>query len=77
MILKIMQDIETKLEAKIDILQQTLNKEIQDWKLKQAEMQNTVTEIKNSSEATNNRTREAGEWISEVEDRLVEIADAE
>ena len=40
-------------------------------------MQNTVTKIKNSLEAANSRIPEAEEWISEVEDRLVEITDAE
>ena len=40
-------------------------------------MQNTITEIKNSLEAANSRIQEAEEWISEVEDRLVEIMDAE
>ena len=40
-----MQDIGNKLEAKIDKLQQTLSKDIQDLNLKQAEMQNTITEI--------------------------------
>ena len=76
MLLKMMQDIGNKLEAKIDNLQQTLSKEIQDLKLKQAEMQNTITEIKNSLEAANSRIQEAEEQIREVEDRLVEIMDA-
>ena len=40
-------------------------------------MQNTITEIKNSPEAANSRIQEAEECISEVEDRLVEITDAE
>ena len=40
-------------------------------------MQNTITEIKNSLEATNSRIQEAEERISEVKDRLVEITDAE
>ena len=40
MMLKMLPDIRNKLEAKTDNLQQTLNKEIQDLKLKQAEMQN-------------------------------------
>ena len=43
-----MQDIGNKLEAKMDNLQETLSKEIQDTKLKQKEMQNTITEIENS-----------------------------
>ena len=40
-------------------------------------MQNTITEIKNSLEATNSRIQEAEAGISEVEDRLVEISDVE
>ena len=72
-----MQDTGNKLEAKIDNLQQILSKEIQDTKLKQEEMQNTITEIKNSLEAANSRIQEAEEQISEVEDRWVEITDAE
>ena len=77
LMLKMMQDIGNKLEAKMDNLQETLTKEIQDIKLKQEEMQNTITEIKNSLEAANSRIQEAEERISEVEDRLVEIMDAE
>ena len=71
-----MQDIGNKLEAKMDNLQETLSKEIQDIKLKQEEMQNTVTEVKNSLEAANSRIQEA-ERINEVEDRLAENTDAE
>ena len=71
--LKMMQDIGNKLEAKMDNLQETLSKEIQDIKLKQEEMQNTITEIKNSLEAANSRIQEAEERISKVQDRLVEI----
>ena len=45
--LKMMQHTGNKLEPKMDnFLQQTLSKEIQDLKPKQAEMQ-TITEIKN------------------------------
>ena len=76
--LKMMQDIGKKLEAKIDNLQETLTKEIQDIKLKQEEMQNTTTGKKNSLlEAANCGIQEEEEQISEVEDRLVEITDAE
>ena len=56
-----MQDIGNKLEAKMDNLQETLSKEIQDIKLKQEEMQNTITEIKNSLKAANSRIQEAEE----------------
>ena len=61
----------------MDNLQETLTKEIQDIKLKQEEIQNTITEIKKSLEAANSRIQEAEEQTSEVEDRLVEIMDVE
>ena len=77
LMIKMMQDIGNKLKAKMDNLQETLTKEIQDIKLKQGEMQNTITETRNSLEAANSRIQEAEEQISEVEDRLVEITDAE
>ena len=34
---------------------------------------NTITEIKNNVERFNSRITEAEQWISEVEDRMVEI----
>ena len=77
LMLKMMQDFGNKLEVKMDNLQETLNKEIQDTKLKQEEMQNTITEVTNSLEAANSRIQEAEEQRSEMEDRLVEITDVE
>ena len=49
----------------MDNLQETLSKEIQDIKLKHEEMQNTITEIKNSLEAANSRIEEADESHSD------------
>ena len=72
-----MQDIWNRLEAKTDNWQQTSSKEIQDLKLKQAEIQNRITEIKNLLDTTNSRIQEAEEQIREVENRLLEITDAE
>ena len=46
LMLKMMQDMGNKLEAKMDNLQETLTKQIQDIKLKQEEMQNTITNKK-------------------------------
>ena len=81
LMLKMMQDIGNKrwitLEAKMDNLQETLSKEIQDIKLKQEEMQHTITEIKKSLEAANSRIQEAEEQKSNMEDRLEEIMDVE
>ena len=45
-----------KMETKMDNLQETLSREIQDIKLKQEEKQNTITQIKNSLQANNCRT---------------------
>ena len=74
MIVKMIQDIGNKLEVNFDELQETLSKEIQDLKLKQAEMQNTITQIKNSLEAANSKIQKAEKRISKV-DRLMEITD--
>ena len=40
-------------------------------------MNNTITEIKNNLKGINSRITEAEEWISELEDRMVEITEAE
>ena len=61
MMLKMMQGIGNKLGAKMDNLQETPSKQIRDIKLKQEEMQNTITEIKISLEAANGRIQEAEE----------------
>ena len=75
--LKMKQDIGKKLEAKMDNWEETVTREIQDIKLKQEEMQNTIIEIEKSLEAANSRIQEAEERVSEVEGRLVKITDAE
>ena len=40
-------------------------------------MNNTINEIKNSPEGINSRITEAEEWISDQEDKIVEITTAE
>ena len=40
-------------------------------------MNNTITEMKNTLEGTNSRITEAEEWVSELEDRMMEITAAE
>ena len=39
-------------------------------------MNNTINEIKNSLEGINSRINEAEEWISDLEDEIVEITAA-
>ena len=41
------------------------------------ETNNTITETKNTVEGINSRTSEAEEWISELEDKMVEIISEE
>ena len=43
MLVKMTQDLGNKLEAETDKLQETMNKEIEDIKIEQAEMSNTIT----------------------------------
>ena len=40
-------------------------------------MNNTINDIQNSLEGVNNRITEAEEWISDLEDKIVEITTAE
>ena len=47
MIVKMIQDLANNMEANIHKLQETVSKEIQDLRIKEAEIQNTITEIKN------------------------------
>ena len=46
---------------------------LEELKSKQIVMKNTITEIKNTQEGINSRITEAEEWISELEDKMVEI----
>ena len=43
----------------------------------QIETNNKITEIKNTLEGINSRISEAQEWISELEDKMVEIISEE
>ena len=55
----------------------TFNKELEEIKKSWSIIYNAITEIKNSQEGTNRRITEAEERISIVEDRMVEINEAE
>ena len=61
------------MEAKIEKMQEMFNKDLEELKNKQTEMNNTITEMKNTLEGINSRIPEAEEWISDLEDRMVEI----
>ena len=49
-------------------MQEKFNKDLEEIKMSQSIMNNTITEIKSTLEGTNSRINEAEERISEVED---------
>ena len=53
------------------------NKDLEEMKKSQSIMNNAINEIKNTLEGTNSRITEAEIRVSEVEDRMVEINEAE
>ena len=83
MIVKMMQNLENKMELQINSLETRIvkmqgmfNKDLEEIK-NQSIMNNEITEIKNTLEGTNSRITEAEDWISLVKDRIVEINEAE
>ena len=71
MIGKVMQNLGNRMEK----IQETFNKDLEDLKRKQTMMNNTI--IKNSLEVINSRITEAEERISVLEDKRMEITTAE
>ena len=58
-------------------IQEMFNKDLEELRSKQTKMNNTINEIKNSQEGINSRITEAEEWISDLEDKILEITTAE
>ena len=69
MIVKMIQNLGNRMEK----IQETFNKDLEELKSKQIQMNNTINEIKNSLEGINSRKTEAEEWKSDLEDKIVEI----
>ena len=59
MILKMIQDLGKKMEAKIEKMEEMFNKVLEELKNKQRVMNNTITEVKNTLEGINSRKTEA------------------
>ena len=70
---KMIQNLGNRMEKK----QETFNKDLEELNIKQTMMNNTINEIKNSLEGINSRKTEAEEWISDLEDKIVEITTTE
>ena len=74
LIVKMIQDLGKRMEAKIEKMQEMFNKDLEELKNKQTEMHNTITEMKNTLEGINSRITEAEERISDLEEaRMVEF----
>ena len=65
-----------KFENKLKKMQESFNKDLEELKNKHTETNNTITEIKSTLEGINCRIPEE-EWISELEDKMVEITSEE
>ena len=84
MIVKMIQNLENKMELQINSLetriqkmQERFNRDLEEIKKSQYIVNNAINEIKNTLEATNRRITEAEDRISELEDRMVEINESE
>ena len=58
-------------------MQEMFNKDLEELKNKQTEMNTTITEMNTTLEGINSRITEAEEQISDQEDRMVEFTAAE
>ena len=70
---KMIQNLGNRMEK----IQETFNKDLQELKSKQTMMSNTINEMKNSLEGINRRITEAEERISDLEDKILEITTSE
>ena len=70
MIVKMIKNLENKMEK----MQESINKDLEELKNKHTETNNTITEMKI---LWNSRISEGEEQISELEDKMVEISSEE
>ena len=73
MVVKMIQNLGNRMEK----IQETFNKDLEELKSKQTVRNNTINEIKNTLEGINSRITEAEERISDQDDKIVEITTAE
>ena len=73
MIVKIIQNLGNRMEK----IQETFNKDLEELKSKETMMNNTINEIKNSLEGMNSRITEAEGRICDLEDKITEITTTE
>ena len=72
-IVKMIKNLENKMEK----MQESINKDLEELKNKHIETNSIITEIKNTLEGFNSRISIAEERISELEDKMVKITSEE
>ena len=70
MIVKMIQDLRTRMEAKIEKIQEMFTNDLEGLKNKQ-------TEMNNRQEGINSRITEGEEWINDLDDKIVAITATE
>ena len=73
MIVKMIKNLENRMEK----MQESISKDLEELKNKHTETNNTITEVENTLEGINSRISEADEWISKLEYKTVEITSEE
>ena len=73
MIVNMIQNLGNRMEK----IQETFNKDLEELKSKQTMLTNTIHEIKNSLEEIKGRITEAEERISDLKDKIVELTTTE
>ena len=65
------------IENKMEKMQKSVNKDLEELKNKHTDTNNRITETKNTLEGINSRISEAEEQNGELEDKMVEITSEE
>ena len=65
------------LGNRMEKIQQTFNKDLEEQKSKQTIMNKTKNKIKNSLEGINSRITEGEKRVSDMEDKIVDVTTAE
>ena len=73
MIVKMIQNLENRMEK----MQESINKDLEELKKKHAVTSSTITGVKNTLEGINSRISEVEEQISELENKMVETTSEE
>ena len=73
MIAKMIKNLENKMEK----MQESINKDLEQLKNRHTEISNTITETENTLEGINSRISEVEGRISELEDKMVDITSEE